>query len=67
MSLYSPSGVFLFGIEMNMPSLPLITLMSCTTRQSSIVIDATALSFASSLLTSLILISVIFKFVYLPF
>ena len=66
MSLNSPSGVFLHGIEINNPSLPLITLMSCTTKLSSIVIEATAFNFASSFVTILTLTSVIFKCLYRP-
>ena len=42
------------GMEMNSPALPLMILMSCTAKQSSMTTDATALSSSSSLLTSLI-------------
>ena len=44
MSRYSPSAAFLLGIAMNNPLSPSITLMSCTTNSSSMVMDTTATS-----------------------
>ena len=64
-SRYSPSVAFLLGIAINSPFSPSITLMSCTTNSSSIVIDTTAF-ILPSLATFLTRTSVIFM-ILIPF
>ena len=58
-SRYSPSAAFLLGIAINNPFSPSMTLISCTTNSSSIVIDTTAFNFPSFATTLRTLTSVI--------
>ena len=65
-SLYSPSFALRLGMAMKSPFSPSITLISCTTNSSSIVIDTTAFIFPS-FVTLRTLTSVMFINFYAPF